>query len=94
MEQGSLRLALRAFFLATLAHLAKQEMITIAKYKSNREYEQELHRSAHHKQGIPALFSKNVAVFDRSWYGMYKVTPEDIKRFISNQERIMAFVEE
>lgn len=94
MEKGSLRLALRAFFLATLAHLAKQEMITIAKYKSNRDYEQELHRRAHHKQGIPALFSKNVAVFDRSWYGKYEVTLEDMKRFILNQERIMAFVEE
>ncbi len=93
MKKGSLRLALRAFFLATLSHLAKDEMITIAKHKSNRDYERELRRMAHHRQNMIALFSGNVAVFDRSWYGKHEVTREDLKLFITNQERIMGFVE-
>jgi hypothetical protein len=94
MEKGSLRLALRAFFLATLAHLAKNKMITIAKYKSNRDYERELRRLAHHRQSIISLFSSNVTVFDKSWYGKHEVTLEDLKLFMANQERIMGFVEE
>ena len=41
-EKGQLRLAMRALYLATLAHLADREMITIEVYKSNRDYEREL----------------------------------------------------
>jgi hypothetical protein len=37
LERGEFRLALRAFYLATLAHLAERNLITLAKFKSNRE---------------------------------------------------------
>src|SRR5439155_1506172 len=46
MGQGDLRLALRAFYLASLAHLAQRDLIRVAKFKSNRDYEQELRRRA------------------------------------------------
>ncbi len=91
MSEGSLQLAMRALYLATLAHLAECEIITIAKYKSNRDYEQELRRRIHEHKELIAHFSTNVRAFDKSWYGMYEVTREDLNHFIENQERIMAF---
>jgi hypothetical protein len=90
MEKGEFRLVLRALYLASLAHLAEHEMITIAKYKSNRDYELELQRRAHDQLDLQAVFSHNVAMFDRTWYGMYEVTQEEMKHFTANQERIMA----
>jgi len=94
MEKGSLQLSFRAFYFATLAHLAKYELITIAKHKSNRDYERELRRRGHEKKGLPAGFAGNVQVFDRTWYGLHEVTLEDLELFAANQERIMTLVEE
>ncbi|MEJ2731058.1 MAG: hypothetical protein P8185_21560, partial [Deltaproteobacteria bacterium] len=58
-EKNSLRLALRAFYLASLAGLAEHHLITIEKFKSNREYEMELNRRAHQKITLLSAFSKS-----------------------------------
>jgi hypothetical protein len=92
MDRGEFRLALRALYLSILAHLAENEMITIAKYKSNSDYKRELGRRGHEREGLLAVFSENVKVFDRSWYGMHRVTREDLELFSGNQERIVKFV--
>ncbi|MEA2084371.1 MAG: hypothetical protein U9O82_09050, partial [Thermodesulfobacteriota bacterium] len=92
MKKGSLRLALRALYLATLAHLSEHGFITIAKYKSNRDYKHELAGRAYEHKGLSDLFSINVTAFDMSWYGEHKVGPEELKLFAQNQERIMSFV--
>jgi hypothetical protein len=47
LARGELRLALRAFYLASLAHLAQRNLISLAKFKSNRDYLLELQRRAH-----------------------------------------------
>lgn len=91
IDQGSLRLALRAIYMATLAHLAKQKMISIAKYKSNRDYELELAKRAREKKELLILFSMVVMRFDRAWYGMYTITMEDVNLFFSDYERITVF---
>ncbi len=93
MAQGNLQLAMRALYLATLAHLADVNLITIAHYKSNRDYEGELKRRAHEKDDLIHLFSDNVRTFDRVWYGLYKVTMDEVRFFSSNCERIAAFAE-
>jgi len=93
IEKGEWQLALRALYLASLAHLADHELITIARHKSNRDYELELKRRAHDQLDLVAVFSKNVAIFERAWYGMHEVTHEEMKRFTTNQERIKARVE-
>ena len=62
-EKGELRLAMRALYLATLAHLADREMITIEVYKSNREYERELKRRAHEHQELLSIFSDEFKFF-------------------------------
>jgi hypothetical protein len=88
--KGSLRLAMRAFYLATLSHLAEKEMITIEIFKSNLDYKTELKRRAYEKKEVLATFSEIVSFFDRCWYGMYHITRSDLNRFAATQERIMA----
>jgi hypothetical protein len=86
--KGELRLALRALYLATLACLARQELITIAKYKSDREYELELRRRSHTQPHLAGVFAENRAFFESAWYGLHEVTPGIMDRFLRNQERI------
>jgi hypothetical protein len=88
--KGDLRLAMRALYLATLAHLADREMITIESYKSNREYEDELRRRAHEYGELISIFSNSLSVFERIWYGMYPVARSEFNSFSLNQKRMLA----
>jgi len=88
MEKGELRLALRAFYLAMLAYLARQEFITLAKYKSDREYELELRRRSHSQPLLAVVFAENRALFENGWYGLHEVTHGIMERFSQNQEEI------
>jgi hypothetical protein len=89
-EKGDLRLAMRALYLATLAHLADHEMITIENYKSNRDYERELERRAHEHLELINIFSANLKVFERAWYGMHRLARSEFEGFARNQQRIFA----
>jgi hypothetical protein len=88
MEKGELRLALRALYLATLAYLARLEFVTLAKYKSDREYELELRRRSHSQPLLAGVFAENRALFESGWYGLHEVTPGIMERFSRNQESI------
>jgi len=88
LELATFRLALRGFYLASLAQLAANELITLARYKSNRDYELELSRRGHALRELPQLFGANVSVFDRVWYGRHEVNREIVGRFAANVERI------
>ena len=86
-------MALRALYLGTLAHLVDHEIIFIAKYKSNRDYEREIQRRAGDLKEVPTIFSRSVSFFDSVWYGMHEVTLRDVDLFAADQERIRHFVE-
>ncbi len=88
MERGDLRLAMRAFHLASLAHLAERNLVTLAKFKSNRDYERELLRRSHALPELTGLFSQNVSAFDRVWYGLHAVNGELVQEFRVIVERI------
>ncbi|MEO6034775.1 MAG: DUF4129 domain-containing protein [Verrucomicrobiota bacterium] len=90
MEKGDLRLALRALYLAGLAHLAAREFLKIAKFKSNREYEGELRRRARALPDLQDAFGQNVTAFDRVWYGRHDATGEIVRGVQANLERIRA----
>jgi hypothetical protein len=94
VAKGELRLAMRSLYLATLAYLAEHEMITIEIYKSNRDYEQELRRRAHKRQELLVIFSKSLNLFERVWYGMYRLSHSDFNDFAANQKRILAFAKD
>ncbi len=89
IADGSFRPALRALYLAILVHLSEKEKLTLAGYKSNREYEVELKRRAHNFPELVHDFSASVALFDRAWYGSYPVSLRDLDHFSRVQERIM-----
>jgi Domain of unknown function (DUF4129) len=88
--RGELRLALRAFYFASLSHLAERNLITIAKFKSNHDYERELGRRGHALPEVVNTFTQNVSTFDRVWYGLHDVDPEVVDRFASNVQKIKA----
>jgi hypothetical protein len=90
LERGELRLALRAFYLSSLAHLAQRNLISLAKFKSNREYERELGRRAHSFPSLLAVFGENLFTFDRTWYGMHETTREVVQQFATNVDKIKA----
>jgi hypothetical protein len=92
-EKGSLRPAIRAFYLASLAGLADHELITIEKFKSNRDYEMELHRRAHQKEGLLPAFCKSREIFERVWYGMYKIRRPDVDNFADIQKKVMTIAQ-
>jgi hypothetical protein len=94
MERGEVRLALRALYLASLSHLAQRGAITIAAFKSNRDYERELQRRARAMPDLLSAFGRNMRIFESIWYGTHDVTNEILESFNENQERVMAFAEE
>jgi hypothetical protein len=88
LERGEYRLAMRAFYLASLAHLAQRDLIQIARAKSNHEYERELRRRAHAFPGLHELFGDNLARFERIWYGRYQADRQVVDSFAANVEKI------
>ncbi len=88
IKEGQLRLALRAFYLAILAYLAQHELITIAKFKSNRDYHRELKRRAYTMPDVHKAFTENMLLFERVWYGTYEVTQSVMEHFTTNQKKI------
>ena len=88
LARGEFRLALRAYYLSSLASLAERRLITLAKFKSNRDYERELARRGHMLADLFAVFAENVVAFDRAWYGLHAVDAEAVGRFASNVEKI------
>ena len=92
--QGSVRLAMRALYLATLAHLGEHDLINIEVYKSNLDYERELQRRVHGNPELLTAFSTVVTLLEKVWFGMHKISQQEVDTFTTNQKRIMAFAEE
>ncbi|HWB58964.1 MAG TPA: DUF4129 domain-containing protein, partial [Chthoniobacteraceae bacterium] len=88
MARGEFRLAIRALFLAMLSNLSLRELISIARYKSNRDYQRELRRRLGAQGDLPGLFGESVSIFEEAWYGDHVVTDETVGRFSANIERM------
>ena len=90
MARGETRLALRALYLASLAELAQRGHLTIARAKSNREYQRELKRRARPHEVLQAAFNENMNSFEEVWYGEHAADPARVARFSENLERMRA----
>jgi hypothetical protein len=88
LERGEFRLAMRAFYLASLSHVAARNLISIARFKSNRDYERELRRRGHSFPDLLSVFGDNIFCFERIWYGMHEVNRDLVNQFASNVEKI------
>ena len=90
VQAGELRLALRASYLAGLAHLGHRHLITIARHKSNWEYDRELRRRARAQGDLLRAFDENLRAFERAWYGLHSVSNDLLAAFNRNLEQIRA----
>jgi hypothetical protein len=85
---GDLRQAQRAIFLAILSCLASRRFITIERWKSNCDYENELGRRAKHLPVLPQLYVESRVGFERCWYGAGTLTPQELETYGGIYERI------
>lgn len=90
IAKGQFRAAMRAMFFACLAHLAREGGITLAKYKSNREYQRELHRRARDFASLTGLFEENIRMLECVWYGNTAPTDQSVDTFSNNAGQILA----
>ena len=90
--RGEYRLAMRAVFLANISFLGRRDLVTIAPFKSNRDYSNELRRRARN-QAVQDAFTGSVRVFERGWYGTHPVDEEQVSEFERGFQRMKAYVE-
>jgi hypothetical protein len=88
IERGEFRLAMRAFYLSSLAHLAGRSLITLARFKSNGDYRHELRRHAHAMPEMSRVFEENICIFDGVWYGLHEIDTQRLEQFIRNVEEM------
>lgn len=84
IEKGEERLAVRALFLATLAHLGEKGLLKIARFKSNRDYRSELALRARSLADLRRAFDENTGLFERSWYGMHRLAEGALEFYLKN----------
>jgi hypothetical protein len=88
IASGELRQAQRAMFLAILSCLASRRLITIERWKSNCDYENELGRRAKHLPELPQLYVESRLGFERCWYGAGTLTIPELETYARVYERI------
>lgn len=93
LDRKDFRRALRALYLSVLAQLADHQRVKIARYKSNRDYADELARRAHAEPELLKVFDWCIKVFERSWYGMHPVDRQRLDQFMDHQKRIATLVQ-
>lgn len=93
IEKGDLRLAMRAFYLATLARLGDLELLSIEFFKSNLDYKRELDRRVHEKVDLRGAFIRSIHLFERTWYGLKAIDRSDLDEFAALQEKIIRYAE-
>jgi hypothetical protein len=88
MEKGDLRLALRAFYLATLSALARAQLVRLAASKSNRDYLMEVTRRLRGNKEAVRPFQENINLFEASWYGTHDVNSSILETMMANHQQV------
>lgn len=86
IAMGEWRLAWRALHLATLAHLAGNGLVSLAKFKTNLDYERELHRRAAGRGELTRWFSARSRSFEAAWYGQHAATEALAREWLAELE--------
>ncbi len=88
IDAGEYRLAVRALFLASLAHLGERGLLKVARFKSNSDYRGELSLKGRSLPAVVEAFSENIGLFEWVWYGLHEAGSEAVAQFTKNYERI------
>jgi hypothetical protein len=91
--RGEVRLGLRAAYLASLALLAERKLLSIARFKSNRDYRGELARRAAQHPEVVGCFETIVRAFDRAWYGDHPPTAVLVAGLLADLDRLRSSLE-
>lgn len=83
---GDWKLALRALYLATLARHAGAGLISLARFKTNLDYERELQRRAPGQPELRLRFSRRRGVFEAVWYGRMTAEETMVKGWLGELE--------
>lgn len=87
MAAGEWRLALRALYLASLARLGAEGLLTLAKFKTNLDYERELGRRALLHAGLVAWFGGRRREFEDAWYGRAQPGEAQVRAWLADMEK-------
>lgn len=85
---GDFRQAVRALYLGSLSFLASRDAISLARFKSNRDYAREIARRLRDRPDLPPLFADSVLAFERVWYGRHEAGAETLDRLGGNLDRL------
>lgn len=94
LQRGERRLAVRAYFLAIIARLSRLSYLTIARHKTNRDYDRELRRRARGRDDLQQAFARAISVFEEIWYGEHSVNDSNWAEFESARAILFQPVEE
>ncbi|WP_438479661.1 hypothetical protein [Oleiharenicola lentus] len=83
---GNWRLALRALFLASLARLAGEGLVTLKRFKTNHDYERELRRRARDRLAVCDEFQLRRRQFEDTWYGDHPVEAGQVSAWLTQLE--------
>lgn len=83
---GEWRLALRALYLATLAQLAAEGLVSLAKFKTNLDYEREVRRRALTRHEVVTRFAQRRRGFEEAWYGRAQPAESDARAWLAELE--------
>ena len=76
-RNGDLRAAIRKGYIALLVELGDRNVISLAQYKTNRDYL----RSVSSRPQIHSPLKRLTETFERHWYGFAQATPNDWQDF-------------
>ena len=76
-RQGDLRAAIRKAYIALLVELGERKLISLAQYKTNRDYLNSLRSEPQIHSRVRGLTES----FERHWYGFAAATPNDWQDF-------------
>jgi len=88
LASGDLRLGIRALYLAALANLARRELISLTRSKTNRDYLRELERRARATPHVLPAFVQSVGIYERTWYGRHAADGAAIQELMGTVERM------
>jgi hypothetical protein len=87
LDRGEWRLAWRALYLATLARLGSQGFLSLARSKTNLDYEREVRRRAWGQPDTVSWFAARRGGFEAVWYGRAVVEETQAREWLAELER-------
>jgi hypothetical protein len=93
LAKGDCRLALRALYLAGLNYLGERGVVSIRRWKSGLDYKRELERRGRAKPEMGVVFTRNVDLFERGWYGRHAVDRGMVEAFVEGMSEIRGYVD-